>query len=605
MKIVKNIKYIFLFIALSASLFTLTAQEFRLADLYYQDGEYEKAASIYQSLYIQNKSAPTYLMRYVECLVALKQYEKAEKALKDEVALRPGDPGILITLGNVYGVKGDTLAAQKIYDEASRKASSNPALVEITARSFISQSLFEYAAKVYENAQKINTNKSLYAYSLAELYRRMGKSDKMIDNYLLSVATFGSNMSYLMQIFERYLGEEDITVLQTKLYASLQAEPDQILYNELLEWSFINQKEYKKALRQARALDRKLNENGGRVVNIANIAYADKDFDTAIEGYQYILDNKSINSTYYLDAKKSALNAKKEKVTGGYNYSKTDLASLKADYESFLNDYGRNSQTALLMVEYADFSALFLNEVDTAKALLHQVIGFGGVQNQDVANAKLKLADYYLIEEDQWEASLLYSQVDKEFKEGQLGEWARYKNAKLSYFMGDFDWAQDQFDILKSATSRLISNDAIDLSVFIMDNLNLDTTARPMELFAKSELLIFQNKLTESVIMLDSLSSQYPEHSLQDDILYVKAQICKKRQQPEEAAKLYQIIIEKYPEEIRCDNAMYDLAFMNESVFNNIEKAKELYFKLFTDYASSTFAIDARKRYRVLRGDNL
>jgi tetratricopeptide (TPR) repeat protein len=406
-------------------------------------------------------------------------------------------------------------------------------------------------------------------------------------------------------IFERFLSLDEIALLQTKLYEVIQKEPNQVLYYELLEWSMLFQKQYKKALRQARSLDRQLNENGARVFNIANIAYSDKDFDTAIEGFQYITDNMAVNSSYYLDAKRSLLNAKREKVVGGYNYKKEDLLSLKEEYLKFLNEYGRNSQTALLMTEYADFEALYLNNLAEAKVILHEVISFGGVQPQDIANAKLKLGDYYLIEEDRWEATLLYSQVDKAFKEGVLGEQARYKNARLSYFTGDFEWAQKQFDILKSATSRLISNDAIDLSVFIMDNLNLDTTAVPLEIFAKAELLVFQNQLDEAISTLDSVSIKYPEHSLVDDILYTKAQILKKKQKPIEAAKLYEEIIAKYPEEIRCDNAMYDLAWMNETVFNNLEKAKELYFKIFTEYASSTFAVDARKRYRLLRGDSV
>jgi outer membrane protein assembly factor BamD (BamD/ComL family) len=257
------------------------------------------------------------------------------------------------------------------------------------------------------------------------------------------------------------------------------------------------------------------------------------------------------------------------------------------------------------MVEYADFEGLYMNNLDSAKNILLHVLTFGGLHANEIANTKLKLADYYLIEGDQWEASLLYSQVDKSFKEGVLGEQARFKNGKLSYFTGDFEWAQQQFDILKSATSRLISNDAIDLSVFIMDNLNLDTSKIPLELFAKAELLVFQNNLEEALNTLTMIGEKYPEHSLLDDILFAKAQIFKKKQKLDEVVALYNTIIEKYPEEIKCDNAIYDLAWLYETSLNQKEKAQELYFKLFTDFESSTFAIDARKRYRLLRGDSL
>jgi predicted Zn-dependent protease len=587
------------------SVLALNAQQSRLADIYFNDGEFEKAAEVYKSLYEKNKGMSVYFQKYTECLISLRRFEEAEKALNSEIKTRPNDASLYVALGNMQTIMSDEVRGKKSFEEAVKRAGSDPNQIDMVARSFLSMGFNEYAAKVYENAQIKMGNSKYYAYSLAEIYRRIGDQDKMLTNYLLSVESFASNIGYLKTIFERYLSLDEIGLLQTKLYEFIQKEPEQIIFYELLEWTMLYQKQYKKALRQARSLDRQLNENGARVFNIATIAYNDKDYDTAIEGFQYITDQMAVSGSYYLDAKRSLLNAKREKVVGGYNYTKNDLLALRNEYLSFLQEYGRNSQTALLMIEYADFEALYMNNLSDAKNVLLEVISFGGVPPADIANAKLKLGDYYLIEEDRWESTLLYSQVDKSFKEGVLGEQARFRNARLSYFTGDFEWAQKQFDILKSATSRLISNDAIDLSVFIMDNLNLDTSAVPLQMYAKAELLVFQNKMNEALQMLDDVKLKYPDHALMDDLLYTKAQIYKKKQQPLVAAELYKEIIEKYPLEIRCDNALFDLAWLNETVFNDKEKAKELYFKIFTDYSSSTFAVDARKRYRLLRGDSL
>ncbi len=348
-----------------------------------------------------------------------------------------------------------------------------------------------------------------------------------------------------------------------------------------------------------------MDESGGRVYEVGMVAYNDESYDVAIESFDYILKNKSINSTYYLDAQRALLNAKRNKVTQTFTYTKEDLESLDQEYSNFLSDFGTNTQTAPLMIEYADFQALYLNDLQKARSILDEVISFGGLKQEVTAQAKLNLGDYYLMDGERWEASLLFSQVDKDFKEGVLGEQARFKNARLSYFMGDFEWAQEQFDILKSATTRLISNDAIDMSVFIMDNLNLDTTAVPMELFAKSELLIFQNKYEEAISKLDSIKTLFPEHTLLDDILYSKAQIAKKRLRPQDAINYYSQIIENHVEEIRCDNAIYEMAKMYELQLDQPDKAKELYEKLFMEFESSTFAVDARKRFRVLRKDEI
>jgi TolA-binding protein len=204
-----------------------------------------------------------------------------------------------------------------------------------------------------------------------------------------------------------------------------------------------------------------------------------------------------------------------------------------------------------------------------------------------------------------WEATLLYSQVDKVFADDVLGHEARFRNAKLSYYNGDFKWAQSQFDVLKASTSKLIANDALDLSVFILDNLGLDTTDMALKLYAEADLLSFQNKFAEAYSKLDTLARLFPKHFLDDDILYAKAQINMKQKNFEVAAELFKKVVELFPEEIRADNSLFELAELHENQLNNIEKAKEYYERIFTEYSSSTFAVEARKRFRKLRGDNL
>ena len=296
---------------------------------------------------------------------------------------------------------------------------------------------------------------------------------------------------------------------------------------------------------------------------------------------------------------------RRSKITQGFDYAPSELAILEADYLEFLVQFGINRQTARLVVELAELQALYKNDLPSAIQVLDSLVKAPGISREDQARAKINLADYYLMSGERWEATLLYSQVDKDFKEEVLGQEARFKNAKLAYYHGDFQWAQAQFDVLKASTSKLISNDALDLSVFIMDNLNLDTTADAITLYAGAELLVFQNRFEEAVARLDTLRLGFPEHSLQDDIFYLQAQIAEKRRDYVRAAALYQKVGETYPEDIRADNALFALAQLYEFRLNAEGKARELYEKIFTDYSGSIFSVEARKRYRVLRGDKV
>ena len=293
------------------------------------------------------------------------------------------------------------------------------------------------------------------------------------------------------------------------------------------------------------------------------------------------------------------------KLVDGYAYTREELETLEGQYMFFLDEFGYNKATASIILELAELQAIYMDKLDGAIALLDDMITYPGTNPSIQARGKLALADYYLMQGDIWESTLLYSQVDKTYKEDILGHEARFRNARLAYYNGDFQWAQAQFDVLKASTSKLIANDALDLSVFIMDNLGLDTSAVALQTYADADLLVFRNQFGAAFVKMDSLLDAFPEHSLEDDILYLKANVFQKKREYESAAQLYEEIVERFPEDIRADNSLFALAEINEKFLTAPEKAKTLYENLIIDYSNSTFAVEARKRFRLLRGDNI
>ncbi len=591
------------FILLSAIM--VQAQDSKLANAYFRDGEYEKAAEVYKRLFDKTGKNDYYFERYIASLLEVEYFEEAEDAIKEQIKKRPKEMQLYVQYGIFYDKQFMPEKSKEMYQKAISNINGNVHMINKLGSSFSRSGNYDLAIQVYESSKEVPELQYNYSYQLADMYRRTGNVDKMLDEYLNSLIKSEKRMKNVKTMFQRELDEDGYTSLQTKLYERMTEMPDMEIFPEMLMWTFITQKQYDKALRQARALDRQYEENGGRVFDIAEIALDDKYYDTAIKGFDYITTNKGINTSYYLDAKRGLLKAKRFKITKNYSYTQEDLAALEQEYQSFMIDYGRNSQTALLMQEYAELQALYLNDIDEAVEVLQELTGFAGVDKNILNRAKINLADYLLIKGDIWESTLLYSQVDKEFKEGAIGEEARYRNAKLSYYIGDFEWAQEQFDILKRATSKLISNDAIDKSVFIMDNMALDTTDAPLKMYSGSDLLIFQNKFEEAHAKLDSIIDIYPEHSLEDDVFYSKAQIHMKKREYDEAISFYDQIIDKFPEEIRADNALFEMAQLYELVLEDKTKAQELYEKLFLEYSGSTFAVESRKRYRILRGDEI
>ncbi len=579
--------------------------ESKLAQQYFNSGEFEKAATLYEKLHKKNSNNDYYFDRYMDCLIALEDFQNAEGILKKQIKKKPKDVQLYVTYGNLYErqLKNDKAEAQ--YQKAIDKLDADQFIITRLANAFRNLTKYDYAIATYEKGGKLLNDKTVFSYNLGDLYRRKGESVKMIENYLNSLDANAARMNSLQAIFQRYLTEEEFDELKGQLYTRIGDHPEAVQYPELLAWVFIQEKDYRNALRQVTSLDRTLDETGARVFDLGETAERGKDYETAIRAYDYIVEEKGLASGFYIDAKKASLGCKRKKLVQGFDYTEEDLRTLEAEYEVFIDEFGRNKTTAPIIAELASLEAFYLNDRKKAISLLDELINFPGLNRYVLANAKLSLADFYLMDGEIWEATLLYSQVDKEFMEDYLGHEARYRNAKLYYYAGDFEYAQAQFDVLKASTSKLISNDALDLSVFIMDNLGLDTTTRALTLYSEADLLVFQNRFDEAFLKLDSLQTLFPEHSLEDDIFYTKSKIYYKKREFERSAEMLQAIIDKYPEGVRTDNALYELAQLNETHLNNIDRAKELYEKIFIEYSASTFAVDARKRFRILRGDDI
>jgi tetratricopeptide (TPR) repeat protein len=579
------------------------AQDPRLAEQYYRNGEYEKAAVIFEKLYNKNPSRDYYFNRYVEVLLLLENYKETEKQLKKRIKKYPQKVQLYVKYGELYERQFEEEKANAQYQQAIKNLPKDRSEIIKLAQAYIKLTKYDLALETYEKGSDLMKNKKIFAYELGDLYRRKGDRTEMVENYLLSLEETPSRLNTLKTIFQRFYTEEDFKELQLQLYEKINDKPDETIYIELLAWVFIQKKDYKNAFRQVRALDKRLNDTGGRVYRLAQTAQRAKDYDASIQAYKYIIEDKGRQNTYYVKSQEELLKCKRLKLVEGFTYTDEDLKVLESEYEQFLTEFGRNQNSGKIIFELAELEAFYINDLDKAIELLDELVEMPGVRRHLLAEAKLALGDYYLMTGEIWESTLLYSQVDKEYKDDILGQTARFKNAKLSYFKGDFEWAQTQFSVLKGSTSKLIANDALDLSVFILDNLALDTLLTPMELYSKSELLMFQNRFDEAFIVMDTIVSSFPRHTLQDDIYYSKAKIYTKQRDYTKAAELYQAVVTEFPESIRVDNSLFALAELYEIHLNDKEKARKLYEQIIFDYSNSTFVVEARKRFRVLNGD--
>ncbi len=382
----------------------------------------------------------------------------------------------------------------------------------------------------------------------------------------------------------------------------IQKNPDKTVFAEFLIFLQNQQKDFEGAFAQSKALDKRLKEDGTRIMELAKLCTSNENYEVAEKCYQYII-GKGKENAYYDMAVIEKLNTSYARITSRNNPPITEVLLLESNIEAAIKDYGISNLSLPLIKKSALLKAYYLDKPAEAIESLENVISQYTFNKNTMADIKLDLGDMNLLVGNIWDASLLYSQVEKDFKYEPVGQDAKFRNAKLSFYASDFKWAKTQCDVLKGATSKVIANDALDLSLVITDAIGIDTNAVPLSMFASAELLILQHQYDRAVARLDSINTMFSEHTLGDDIYYKKAEIYKRTNRYEEAAKMYHNIVEYYPTELYGDDALFKEAELYERYLNDKEKAKQLYQDVLTKYPGSIYVVEARKRFRDLRGD--
>ncbi|MBL7963623.1 MAG: tetratricopeptide repeat protein [Flavobacteriales bacterium] len=575
----------------------------QLAAQYFQQGDFERAALYYEKLYKKQPSAYYYEQLY-KCYVPLLRYDEAEKLVKDQMR-RGDDPRYPIDLGSLYKLMNEPAKAQQQYDKALKSLTGDQARVRQTANAFTRHNELDLALETYERGQKLMRDGTNFQYEIANLRAAKGDVPGMVRAYMDLLET---NESYIQAVQNGLARSIDFSVkdersetLRLELLRRIQRTPDKIIFQELLIWMYIQQKDLTGALVQSKALDKRMGEGGQRLMELATIALANNDPGTATKCYEYVVGLGL--SPNLLQARMGLLKARFTELANTPEPPREALLDLDQRYHTAWNDLGRSRDMVGLLRDWAALRAYYLNDADGAIDLLQEAIDLPGLDNRLKNAIKLDLGDVYILAGDVWEASLLYSQVDLDMKHDVLGHEARLRNAKVSFYAGDLLWSKAQLDVLKASTSKLIANDAMELSLLITDNLGADSNSVPLGLFGQAQLLTLQHEYDGALRLLDSLYRAYPMHSLGDDVLYQRYRIAYSRHRYAEAATYLEKVIELYPNDILVDNALYDLGRLYQDKLNDKEKARGYFEKLLFEQSGSIFVPEARERFRFLRGD--
>lgn len=582
------------------------ASDEKLAMQFYEQKQYDKAAAYFDNLYDKNPDA--YFTYYYKCLVEIKEYSKAEKVLKKQIKRNETAFHLYVWLGKLYKIQNNPEKEKEQYTKAIKELIPLQNYVFVLAHAFEDEELYDYALEVYKKGRKETRDSYPYYYEIANLYKKKGDLKAMVNEYLDAIEFRESEIYTAQTNLQQSLGYDDKNggfnnpILKQELQKRIQQKPDKVIFSEFLIFLLNQQKDFEGSYVQNKALDKREKSDGTRLMELAKLCISNENYVVAEKCYQYVI-SKGKDNPYYDIATIEKLNANYLQITSQPNASPVDVLTLSSNIESSIKEYGVSNLTIPLIKKSAILKAYYLNKPQEAIQSLEEVITQYTFDKNILAEIKLDLGDMNLLVGNIWDASLLYSQVEKDFKYETIGQAAKFRNAKLSYYASDFAWSKTQCDVLKGATTKTIANDALDLSLVISDAIGIDTNAVPLSMFASSELLILQHQYNKALARLDSINSLFSEHTLGDDIYYKKAEIYKLTNRYAEAAKMYENILEFYPTDLYGDDALFKEAELYERYLNDKEKAKQLYQDVLVKYPGSIYVVESRKRYRDLRGD--
>ncbi len=565
---------------------------------------YDKAIEIYGELY--NTSPDSVYTEYLNTLLAAGKCKQAEKLAEKKAGQAPKynrNPQMNLELGQVYEKCGKADKAKIQYDSVLSILNGDDILTGSVAQNFIDIGKDDYAILTYERALQLLGNPPMYGRQLATLYAKVGNLDKAIEAMLRGGPSYFMTADAAKELLLELLGtdQKKLQTVQKALVRKINQEPDNSYYVEILTWIYTQKNDWDGALMQMEAIDERNKEPGKRLLDFARTAVAAKQFETANKAYDDVIA-KGADMPYYALAKSEKLNAAFTQLQNNHERKPEDVVALAALYDSFLVEFPKY-YTQKTAADFATIHAEYGDNVKKAVQILDRAIAEPDTRRNMIGQFKLQLGDYYLLMGRVWDASLTYSQVDKEFKQDVMGEDARFRNARLAFYRGDFDLAQKLLTILKSGTSNLIANDAIDLSVLITENIE-DSVTAPLERFAYAGLLLFQNKDKEAEKIVDSIATAMPKHPLADDLVMMRANIAMKHRDFPKTLELLKVIMDKYGKDVLGDDAVFKTAEIYNNELHQKDQAKNYYEKLIIDFPGSTFVQTARQKLEEIKAQS-
>jgi tetratricopeptide (TPR) repeat protein len=595
----------------------------RLAQSFEQTGEWEKAATLYESLLEGSPDSFVILEGLRRSYTELKEYDKAIALIRRQLHAKSQDENLLSWLGGLYDLQGNTQTADSVWHIIFRKDRQNVNLYRLVAAQLIDHREYERAIQIYLEGRDATQNPLVFLEELASLYGALHQYESAASEYVKLVRSNPQQVTYVEARLSSYTGHEEarraaLAVVQREV----QQTPEQIPVLSLLAWLYMDGKEFDAALEQYRRIDRLTKANGHEIFQFGGRAAQERAYAVAAKAFREVIENNERQDILpaarlgYARALEelSAENDTLAQLSGRtpasspgstentrVSESQPTFQGVLALYDRLTRDYPNTeiAMQAFFRLGVIRFNRLF--DLNGAAAAFDTVrrMPYNGIL---AVEATMSLGEIHTTRNDLTRAHREYGQLLAMAPE-QYRDRVLYRIAELDYFEARFDTAVGSLQRISINLTNDLANDALQLLYFIQENKAAGQEA--LAEFARADLLVRQRKYSEALALFESVTRRFAATPLLDDAMMRTGDLNLLLNKPDSAITVFSRIINDMPTSILRDRAQMRIGEVYEGRLNDKKRAIEAYEAVLANYPTSLFVEEARKKIRILRGDSI
>ncbi len=497
------------------------------ADQLLQQQKYEEAFERFNELYKENPETYIILEKATECLINLKEYEKAIELVERGVNKGYYQAQGNIRIGEIYHISGDTTRAYEIWDHTlDRFGDNNMQVYLVLARTMEDRRVFDRAIELYLEIRSVFQNSSIITSELANTYLQAGRYEEAIKEFLQLIKDNPDRISHVQNRLIRFQDDYiyDVAILEIEEFLEDMSTDDTIRQNlqQLELWLLMERRLYQRAVAKAKNYE-------NRTVNVNYLLYslgsrllADQKHELAEETYSYYVENniqpakfrsmEELANVYiewaaYLENYNLAFSPRRDSL---YQRAFDTLAKLKKTAPN----YQRMNN---VLITQAELALDFLHNPEQARKNLDELRKHSdslSTAEEHYIEGRLKL-----YEGDYSRARISFTRSNKEDKSNALNEKTRYYLALTDFFSGDYEFGQVQLKALERQNTSYFANDAIQLRLWIQQGLQADSTGAILQPFARAVEQFSLGKSKEAVQALKEIIQPDSYNPLADEAL--------------------------------------------------------------------------------------